>query len=112
MYVADLDEVSSVNGSKWRTTVTITVLDANQNPVAAAEVFGTWSYGSSKDCTTDNSGQCSLASNEVEADQVSSITFSVDNITHPEPLILAYDAAGNSDPDGDSDGTTISVDSP
>jgi hypothetical protein len=112
MYVVDLDGVNSSNGSKWRTNVTITLYGANQLPVVGAEVFGTWSYGSSKDCTTDANGQCSLLSSEFEGDQMSAIGLTVDSITHPEPLVWAYDAAGNSDPDGDSDGTAITMDRP
>ena len=112
MYIADLDQVTSVNGSKWRTTVTITVLDANQDPVAAAKVFGLWSYGDAKDCTTDASGRCSLTSNEFEAAQVETIAFTVNNVSHEEVLIYSYQAAGNADPDGDSNGTTITLNKP
>jgi len=109
MAVADLDQVITTNGTKWRTTVTINVADANGNPVADAKVFATWSYGSGVNCTTDLNGQCTLASNEVTMGQVTSISLSVDDITHPEPLLYVYQATGNGDPDGDSDGTTIVV---
>jgi protocatechuate 3,4-dioxygenase beta subunit len=111
MFVADLDGSTSANGSKWRTTVTVTVLDSGQNPLAGTTVYGTWSYGDSKNCTTGANGQCSFVSSEVEAAQVNNISFTIDNVTHPE-FIYAYSAASNSDPDGDSDGTTISVDVP
>jgi hypothetical protein len=112
MYVVDLDGVNSTNGSKWRTNVTVTVRDAGGQPVAAAKVYGTWSYSSGANCTTDTAGQCSLLSSEFESAEMSAISFAVDDVTHPEPLVWAYDPTGNADPDGDSDGTTILVAKP
>jgi hypothetical protein len=101
--------VNTTNGSKWRTSVTITVYGASQLPVAGAKVFGTWSYGPSVDCTTDANGHCSELSSEFEGSEMSAIGFTVTNVTHPEPLVWAYDAASNADPDGDSDGTQITM---
>jgi hypothetical protein len=43
------------------------------------------------------------------ANDITSITFVVDSVTHETN---AYDAALNADPDGDSDGTTILVAQP
>jgi protocatechuate 3,4-dioxygenase beta subunit len=109
MFIADLDGVNSPNSSKWRTTIAFSVRDANQVPVAGAKVYGDWSYGSSANCTTDANGGCSLVSSEFEGEEMSAIGFTVTDITHPEPLLWAYDPAYNSDPDGDSDGTGITM---
>ena len=40
---------------------------------------------------------------------VSSVTFTVTDVSHAS---LAYQAADNSDPDGDSDGSSITVSKP
>jgi hypothetical protein len=113
MFIADLDGTSAVvSGSEWQATLSITVLDAHGQPVAAAEVYGDWSYDDDEDCTTDGAGQCDLSSSKLKLAEVSQVTFSVTGITHPEPLVLAYQAAYNTDPDGDSDGTAIVLDQP
>jgi hypothetical protein len=39
----------------------------------------------------------------------SSVTFAVDGVAHSS---LTYDATDNHDPDGDSDGTSITVSKP
>jgi len=109
LHVDNLDAVNSTNRSKWRTTVTITIVDDNQNPVANAKVYAVWSYGTAKDCTTDASGQCSLVSNEYDAAQMSSIGLTINNVAHNT---LVYKAAANIDSDGNSDGTTIVKDRP
>jgi hypothetical protein len=105
--VSDLDGLSSSAGKKnWEGLVTITVVDQAQQPVTGALVTGTWdSPALTVACTTGLDGQCSLLSDPINSSQ-SSVGFTVDSITHPT---LAYDAAANSDPDGDSTGTTISL---
>jgi hypothetical protein len=102
LHVGDLDGCSVLLDSKgnWEATVTVTVLDADNSPVEGATVSGTW--GS---CTTDGSGQCSLSSGTLRKN-LSSATFSVESVSHTD---YTYDPAGNTDPDGDSDGTTITV---
>jgi hypothetical protein len=109
MFVSDLDSAISTSGSKWRSMVTITVKDTNQQPVAGAKVYGTWSYGNNVNCTTDVNGQCSLQSSEFEGAAMSAIGFTVTSVFHSETLAWAYDSTLNSDPDGESNGNTINV---
>jgi hypothetical protein len=110
LYVADLDGLGSKAGKNWDATVTITVFDDAQKKVGNATVSGSWSDGSSATCITDNgSGQCTVTLTGINGKSTSSVTFTVDNISHAS---LTYDPAGNSDPDGDSDGTTITVNKP
>ena len=111
LHVGDLDAVSSQAGNKWQATVTITVCDADQAPVADATVSGSWSggYSDAATCTTDGNGQCSLTTGEIGGKSKTSVTFTVDGVTH---ATLTYQAADNADPDGDSDGTTITVNKP
>jgi hypothetical protein len=78
--------------------------------VLGATVSGTWTAGASGtgECTTDASGTCTVASGDVTKN-VATIAFRVDDVDH---ATLAYSAVDNCDPDGDSDGTTISVNKP
>jgi hypothetical protein len=105
LHVGDLDGSSVILDARdnWEATVTVTMLDADNGPVEGATVSGTW--GS---CTTDGAGQCSLSSGTLRKN-VSTATFSVDGVSHTD---YVYDAAGNADPDNDSDGTTITVGKP
>jgi len=112
MHTADLDGTSEcVNGScKWKARVTVLVVDAHDDPVAGAAVTLGWDNGRSmgtKACTTGGNGTCTVS--KTNGSRRSSITFTVNGVTHPA---LMYDPAGNCDPDGDSDGTTITISRP
>jgi hypothetical protein len=109
LHVADLDGLSNKAGNKWDASVTITVLDAAQNPVTEAAISGSWSTGDSANCTTDSGGQCTLTLTGLDGKSTASVTFTVEDVSH---AALTYDSAGNADPDGDSDGTTIMVNKP
>jgi len=106
LHVADLD-ASGVSARKlWMATVTITVLDDLGDPVANAAVTGLWRRGPSATCVTGSDGTCSVSLDDLRRRKTS---FTVTNITHDS---LSYDATANTDPDGDSDGTTIRVTRP
>jgi VCBS repeat-containing protein len=111
VHVADLDG-SSVDAprSRWEATVTITVHDRDEGVVPGALVEGVWGGGTQggDSCTTDASGQCSVTKNNLK-DAVSSVTFSVSNVSSGAG---AYASDDNHDPDGDSDGITITVAKP
>jgi hypothetical protein len=106
MHIGDLDG-SSTGSGKWTATVTITVHDANHNPVANATVSGKWSNGASgtSSCTTNSNGQCTVSKSGIPKGK-SSVTFTVNNVTRPAST---YNSAINHDPDGDSNGTRIVV---
>lgn len=109
MHVGDLDGTSVNNGPTWDAIVTITVHDADHNGVTDAAVAGTWSGiggGSvmSSSCTTEANGQCDVRVNGM-LKRNGTVTFIVDDVTHS----LTYNASDNHDPDGDSDGTSITV---
>ncbi|MGH2747320.1 MAG: Ig-like domain-containing protein [Actinomycetota bacterium] len=109
MHVDDLDGSSTSEGPTWTALVTVTVLDSSGNPVADATVSGTWSEGASgtSSCLTGAGGQCSVTRPDVPK-RTSSVMFTVDDVTGA----LLYDATANTDPDGDSDGTSILVSKP
>jgi hypothetical protein len=111
LHVGDLDGSSfPVNQRFWGASVTILVQDTDGNPVADATVSGSWSGGASGNaaCTTGGSGACTVTSGNVRNNK-GSVTFTVSNVSH---ATLAYDPTANSDPDGDSTGTTITVSKP
>jgi hypothetical protein len=111
LHVGDLDGTSITDkGHKWWATVSITVVDANGTPVADATMSGAWSNDDTNTsaCTTDSHGQCSLASSLLGG-KTGSVIFTVSGVTHAS---FSYDAANNSDPDGDSDGSSITVSQP
>jgi hypothetical protein len=108
-HVAGMRGANTPSGTKWSATATITVLDANQNPVPAAVVLGKWSFGRAKRCETDATGSCSVTSDQYEAGSVGILSFTVRDIDRDG---FAYDGDQNVDPSGNSDGTTISISRP
>ncbi len=106
LHVGDLDGSAKwVNTKKWTATVIATVFDGAGLPVSNAAVQGTWSNGITSTATTDGAGQATLLSGNVDK-SIGSVTFTVTNVTHAS---FQYDPAGNTDPDGDSNGTAITV---
>jgi hypothetical protein len=106
--VGDLDgSTSTSQGNRWNATVTITIHDSGDSPVANATVNGSWSNGAngSGSCVTNGSGQCSITRNNLRSN-FSAVTFTVDSVTLAGN---SYDSGANHDPDGDSDGTVIIV---
>ncbi|MDP8929881.1 MAG: Ig-like domain-containing protein [Actinomycetota bacterium] len=112
MHVGDLDGASSSQGRTWTAHVTILVVAADGNPVDGAAVSGSWTGSSSGDttsnCTTDTSGICTIELAGIHKHD-GSVDLTVTDISHTR---LDYDPTANTDPDGDSDGTTITVTKP
>ena len=111
VHIGDLDGSGTpLQNNRWDATVTFTVHDANENPIAGATVSGSWSNGAngSASCVTNALGQCSVTKNNVRG-TFSSVTFTVNNVTSAGNT---YDAGANHDPDGDSNGTIIVVSHP
>lgn len=109
--IADLDKVAVwVTSTTWKGTVTITVKDASGAVVPNATVSGAWSggYTATVTCVTNTAGQCSVSTANLKK-TVSTVTFTVTNVTH---ATLSYNPSANSDPDGDSTGTVITIAKP
>ena len=103
MSVADLDVVKTYAKSSWKATVTITVKDANGALLSGVKVDSKFNT-TAVSCTTGATGQCSVAGNI--KNNITSVTFSVTNLTLSG---YTYDASANSDPDGDSNGTSMTI---
>lgn len=108
VHVGDLDRSSSNSGRTWTARVTITVHDASEGAVSGAVVSGTWSGGPSASCTTGSTGSCTLTRSGI-AKKTGSVTFTVTGVVVNG---VTYDASVNHDPDGDSNGTSITVSKP
>lgn len=111
MHVGDLDGSTSVSRNKWNATVSIHVHDTYENPVAGASVSGQWSNGASGSdaCLTNSSGVCQVTITGLNSKTTSSVTFSVTGLTQSS---LSYAPIDNHDPDGDSDGTNLTIAQP
>ena len=105
MHVGDLDGLGSIQGRTWAVRVTIKVEDAAHNPVSGATVSGAFSAGANGNpsCTTGTSGTCFVTKSRLRN---GSVTFTVTGVTH---ATRTYQSSSNHDPDGDSNGTTITV---
>ncbi len=108
MHVADLDGTVNLRGAsgQWAALVTITIVDSDENPVSGATVTGTWSGATNGTSAglTNADGMVTLSSGNMKSG--TEVTFAVTDVTHSA---LTYDSSKNNDPDGDSDGTVITV---
>jgi len=95
-----------MNKHFWRATVRIEIQTSEGVAGVGATVDGRWAGGTSgsASCVTGPDGACGV-SDRVPINS-GTVTFTVTGVTHP---IFTYDPAANSDPDGDSDGTSIAV---
>src|ERR1051325_5896068 len=110
IHVGNLDGTVLSNGNTWSATVEITVQDANGDPVNDATVTGRWSVNNvnSSQCTTGDlggNGTCIVLLASLRR-ATKSVTFTVTNVTMTNGT---YDPSANGDPDGDSNGTSITV---
>jgi uncharacterized repeat protein (TIGR01451 family) len=103
MHVGDLDGVSVKQGRRWNAFVSVLVVDHNGDPVEGATVKISSVYTGTGLCDTVANGVCLI---EAFGVQRRFETFTVVDVTHPT---LDYDASSNTDPDGDSDGTSITL---
>jgi hypothetical protein len=108
-HVGNLNGSTTSTKNNWQASVTVTAHDASHVGLSGAVVTGTWSggYSGTASCTTNGAGQCAVQSANINRNR-SSVTFTVTNVASP----LTYSAGGNHDPDGSSNGTTITVNKP
>jgi hypothetical protein len=105
MHVGDLDATSTNEGRSWTATVAVSVATSAGGHVDGASVQGAWSTGVQVSCTTGSAGTCTVdLTGLLKRD--GSVQFEVTDVTAAP---LTYDSSANGDPDGDSDGTTITV---
>jgi PKD repeat protein len=103
-HVGDLDAAVSPGQGPWTATVTIEVHTANHNPYPGAVVATVWDNGVIMHCGTDAMGRCTVRRTRISPPSSVSLT-----ITALSSIVGGYSPAGNHDPDGNSNGTTITV---
>jgi serine protease AprX len=104
VHVGDLDDTSALLATGWRAQVRILVENQDQAVVAGAIVTGKWPNGTTGTCTTNASGLCKIGRKVAKSKL--SIVFTVTKVMS---AVGAYKPADNHDPDGDSNGTKITL---
>ena len=110
VHVSDLDNLSYWESSKkWIGAFAVEIADAAGQKMAGAQVaFDITDISgqtlASVQCTTNGQGACLIVTSSQQSRKVDRMTATVRNVTMDG---YNYDAAANSDPDGDSNGTTI-----
>jgi serine protease AprX len=109
MHVGDLDRTSlSLSATRWRARVTVRVHDGDHAVLPGVVVRGRFGpNGATLTCTTGTGGGCTL-SRDLKKTKAS-IVFTVLGLSKASYL---YVPASNHDPDGDSNGTKITVTRP
>lgn len=108
VHVADLDRTAKGKGKsgKWEAFATVTVRDSAGIAVAGATVNGSWGGAVNRAVSgvTGSGGSLSLATGQISGG--TSVTFTVTGVAGSG---LTYNSAANTDPDGDSTGTVITI---
>lgn len=106
VHVGDLDATAKVKGKSgnWSAGVSVTVHDAAHGRVGGVVVTGTWGDGTEVAASTNGGGKATFNTGVLK--DPSRVTFTVTNLGGSG---FEFDPAASHDPDGDSDGTTITV---
>jgi hypothetical protein len=109
MHVGDLDGAAvRITSRKWESRVTIRAHDDSEVLLPGVLVTGRWNSSSTTvSCTTDANGACTIAKRW--ASSRASIMFTVVSLAVSGKT---YETGDNHDPDGDSNGTSITVNRP
>ena len=105
VHVGDLDRARTSQSSTWTATATTAVHDSRHGAIANAVVTGSWSVGGMSSCTTNASGRCAVSRAGIPKN-TGSVIFTVTNVTRAP---FGYKNEANHDPDGDSNGTILTV---
>ena len=110
-HIADVDNATTDSSSirKWQPKVTATVMDSAGKTVAGATVNGTFTnHKGTLTCTTAANGTCILGNFSFSRSTIKTV-FTMTNVVKASST---YAPKANSDPDGDSNGTTITIGRP
>ncbi len=109
-HIGDLDNAATASSWwSWQPKVTATVLDSAGATVAGATVSGTFgSHSGTLTCLTGANGTCTVGNFSFNMFTKSTV-FTVTGVVKASST---YAPKANSDPDGDSNGTTITVKRP
>ncbi len=107
LHIGDLDASASLSKKTWSAAVTVRVHDSAEKALSGVTVTAAWSGGiaASGSCVTDRKGVCKISSGSIP-NAVSSVNFSVSNAARSG---FVYALLANHDPDGDSNGVSLTV---
>jgi hypothetical protein len=108
LHVGNLTGSATSNNNRWSATVKITVHDWRHNPVTGATVRGTWNGSSSEvQCTTTagSNGTCNIVLSSIST-STRTVSWGVTAMTLSG---YVYKSSANHDPDGSSNGFSITV---
>ncbi|WP_162271396.1 PKD domain-containing protein [Luteitalea pratensis] len=105
LHVGNLHGASTSFRNAWTATATATIHDGGHANQANVVVSGAWSDGGTRSCTTNQDGRCIVTRTDI-GKRTSSISFTVTGVARP---MYVYDSQQNHDPDGNSNGTRITL---
>ncbi len=107
LHIGDLDGSASLSRKSWSATVTVRVHDGNEKALSGVTIYASWSGGVSfnSSCVTDRKGACKLSSGSL-SNSLASLTLSITDATRGG---YVYIQTANHDPDGDSNGVSLTV---
>jgi hypothetical protein len=108
LHCGDLDRSAANSGKNWKATVVVTVHDGAEDPVPGATASVQWSTGATDTRVTDATGKATFTLNSISK-QTPSVSLTMTSVTHAS---LTYSDLANHDQDGDSNGTSITVNKP
>jgi hypothetical protein len=110
MHVGDLDaDKVLANKNRWCAVFTVKIEDSGGNPVSGADVSFSVSGAESVNGQAFTSGDGTASYQTGWINGSGSFTFTVNDVTH---ATCTYSPDDNHDPDGDSNGTSISISGP
>jgi hypothetical protein len=108
LHVADLDNLSTAQKNTWTAVIKILVYNGNDKAVGGVNVTGMTPSGKKFSSTTITNGTCQIVFTN-QPKTLLTFTFTIVSLTKSGST---YVPAMNRDPDGDSDGTTITFHQP
>ena len=106
LHVGNLDGVATSNGNNWTATVQITVHNSRHNLVSGASVRGLWNGANPEvGCVSGPAGTCNVVLSNLP-NSTKMVSFAVTAMTLSG---YVYKAALNHDPDGSSNGFSVTV---
>jgi subtilase family serine protease len=106
LHVGNLDGVATSNGNTWTATAVITVHDSRHNLVNGASVRGLWNGANPEvGCVTGAAGTCSVVLEHIP----NATRYASFSVTAMSLSGYVYKAALNHDPDGSSNGFSVTV---
>lgn len=105
IHVGDLDtSTNSLPKNRWNASVTVRVHDELEDAVSGATVTFMLSTGTTESCVSNAAGECTVWSPEYKKG-TKSVIFTVTDVVAAD----VYQADANHDPDGDSNGLSITA---